>query len=689
MSNSGIGKIKSFGFKSIKKPQVMSAPKLTAVQKPPGAYSQSSQPIKRHRTEESYFETSDDETEVKKPDIDYQPAPGSPGRNAPEKTEEDDNDEDDLDSYMASIEKNARKDLESIGKKTEKFSAKGTREDIEAEDNEESFYRWLEENPNAGVVNAGENDEDQEIDYDDDGNIIVPEKSKIIDPLPPIDHSEIEYEKFEKNFYEEHAEIKKLTPAEVEDLKRHLDMKVTGLSPPKPVCSFAHFGFDEPLLKSIRKSEFVQPTPIQAQAIPTALSGRDIIGIAKTGSGKTAAFLWPALVHIMDQREIKEGDGPIVLILAPTRELAQQIYTEAKKYAKVYNITCACAFGGGSLYEQTLACQEGCEILVCTPGRLIDLIKKKGTNLRRVTYLVLDEADRMFDMGFEPQVRSIANQIRPDRQTLLFSATFKKKVEKLAREILTDPIRIIQGELGEANENITQIIKVFKDGPEKWKWLNDHLVEFTSTGKVLIFVTQKTNSAELAKNLQEQGYNMGLLHGDMHQDDRTKVINDFKKSDMPILVATDVAARGLDIPSIKIVLNYDVARDIDTHTHRVGRTARASQTGTAYTLVTPKDKEFCPHLVRHLESSNQIVPQEIADLALQVPWFKTSRYKNGGAKKLNIGGVGLGYRERPGLGAPKGGQVRKLTIFKQKFYHNFQDVKQTFFGHRNFWRINR
>lgn len=157
------------------------------------------------------------------------------------------------------------------------------------------------------------------------------------------------------------------------------------------------------------------------------------------------------------------------------------------------------------------------------------MIKKKGTNLARVTFLVLDEADRMFDMGFEAQVKSIAGHVRPDRQTLMFSATFKKKIEKLARDTLIDPIRIIQGELGEANENIQQIVKVFKDGPEKWKWLNSKLVEFTSQGKVLVFVTQKSNSAELCKNLEEQCFKVGLLHGDMHQDDRNKVITDFKK----------------------------------------------------------------------------------------------------------------------------------------------------------------
>ena len=319
------------------------------------------------------------------------------------------------------------------------------------------------------------------------------------------------------------------------------------MSPPRPVTSFGHFHFDEQLMRLIIKCEFTQPTPIQAQAIPVALSGRDIIGVAKTGSGKTAAFLWPALVHIMDQRELKAGDGPIVLILAPTRELAQQIYTEARKFAKAYNIACACAFGGGNLYEQTLACQEGVELLVCTPGRLIDLIKKKGTNLQRVTYLVLDEADRMFDMGFEAQVRSIAQHVRPGRQTLLFSATFKSRVERLAREILVDPVRIVQGEVGEANEMIEQHVRIFAaEGAHKWHWTLSKLVEFVAHGKVLIFVTQKANSVEFQKNLHEQGFKCSLLHGDMHQDERNKVIAEFKKSnDMMILVATDVAGQSV------------------------------------------------------------------------------------------------------------------------------------------------
>jgi ATP-dependent RNA helicase DDX42 len=193
-----------------------------------------------------------------------------------------------------------------MGKKPNKVQVKGTRDDIEEADEQEEYFKWLEENPNVGLNSQGNDDDDdegegKELEYDRDGNIIVPEKNKIIDPLPPIDHSTINYEPFEKNFYQEHEEIAALTKAEGEELRKKLGIKVTGHEAPKPVCSFAHFNFDELMMKAIRKSEYASPTPIQAQAIPTALSGRDIIGIAKTGSGKTAAFIWPAIIHILDQ----------------------------------------------------------------------------------------------------------------------------------------------------------------------------------------------------------------------------------------------------------------------------------------------------------------------------------------------------------------------------------------------------
>ncbi|KAI5631186.1 DEAD/DEAH box helicase domain-containing protein [Phthorimaea operculella] len=597
---------------------------------------------KRAKTEDEYF---DEDDEPPTPALAYIPAPGSPTYQASSSKQEEDDEEDPLDAFMAGLEQQAKRDLNAArgadtarGTRTdidelddeesyykyvclslaldlvtivtsEQNSVRGadtarrTRTDIDELDDEESYYKYMEENP----LTAGDDGSDQEIEYDEDGNPIAPPKKKFIDPLPPIDHSEIQYPPFEKNFYTPHEDIEALTLPQVEDLKKKLGVKITGPDPPKPVSSFAHMGFDEQLMKAIRRSEYSQPTPVQAAGVPAALSGRDLIGIARTGSGKTAAFLWPLLVHVMDQPELKDGEGPIGLILAPTRELAQQIYMEAKKFGKVYNIRCVCCYGGGSKWEQTKALEGGgAEIIVGTPGRVIDLIKCKATNLQRVTYLVLDEADRMFDMGFEPQVRSICAHVRPDRQTLLFSATFPRRVERLARDALRDPVRVQHGAAGEATDLVTQHVKIFSRPEDKWKWLLQNLVEFLSAGSVLIFVTKKLDAEQTAANLGVQEFDALLLHGDMEQADRNKVITAFKRQECNILVATDVAARGLDIPHIRTVINYTVARDIDTHTHRVGRTGRAGVRGSAWTLVArDKDREFAGHLVRNLEGAQQ------------------------------------------------------------------------------------
>lgn len=601
-------------------------------------------------TDDDYFD--DDEDASKANSLAYIPAPGSPGAPEEAKPESESEDDDPLDAFMAGIEqqveieKNKKIKTATSGISIEPPKDKGIRGDIDGEDDEESYYRYMEENPNAGLK---DDEEELDIDYDQDGNPIAPPKKKDIDPLPLIYHSEIEYEPFEKNFYQEHEEISNMSKQQTDDLRKTLGVKVSGPDPPKPCASFAHFGFDENLMKAIRKSEFTSPTPIQAQSIPCALSGRDIIGIAKTGSGKTAAFIWPMLTHIMDQRELKNDDGPLALILAPTRELSLQIYNEAKKFGKVYNINVVCCYGGGSKWEQSKALEQGAEIVVATPGRMIDMVKMKATNLLRVTFLVLDEADRMFNMGFEPQVRSICNHVRPDRQTLLFSATFKKKIEKLARDVLTDPVRIIHGDLGEANEDITQHCIIFANITHKWNWLLCRVVEFQSQGSILIFVTKKLEAEDLANKLKLKEFECLLLHGDIEQADRNKVISAFKRKDCNIMVATDVAARGLDIPHIRNVINYDIARDIDTHTHRIGRTGRAGEKGTAYTLVTEKDKEFAGHLVRNLEGANQEVPKDLMDLALKSSWFRSSRFKQGKGKKLNT--VGLGYKERPSFAA--------------------------------------
>lgn len=421
---------------------------------------------------------------------------------------------------MAGIEKQVERESKKVQHIELKPKNKGIRADIDDMDDEESYYKYMEDNPTAGLIDEGEDDD---LEYDEDGNPIPPPKKRTIDPLPPIDHSEIKYDAFEKNFYVPHEEIVNMKKDQIDSLRNTLGLKVTGPVPPNPVSSFGHFGFDDNLIKAIRRSEFTQPTPIQSQAIPAILSGRDLIGIAKTGSGKTAAFIWPMLVHIMDQKPLQEGDGPIALILAPTRELSIQIYNEAKKFGKVYNIQVVCCYGGGSKWEQSKALEQGAEIVVATPGRMIDMVKMKATNLQRVSYLVLDEADKMFNMGFEPQVRSICDHVRPDRQTLLFSATFKKRIEKLARDILVDPVRICQGDLGEANEDITQHVVVLNNPAAKWNWLMSYIVEFLSDGSVLIFVTKKAEAETVAHNLMLKEYDVVLLHGDMDQADRNKV----------------------------------------------------------------------------------------------------------------------------------------------------------------------
>lgn len=290
--------------------------------------------------------------------------------------------------------------------------------------------------------------------------------------------------------------------------------------------------------------------------------------------------------------------------------------------------------------------KEGAEIVVATPGRIIDHIKGNATNLQRVTFLVLDEADRMFELGFEPQVRSVCNHVRPDRQTLLFSATFRKRIEKLAKDALNDPIRISQGITGQANEDVTQHVLVLADQQAKRNWLFSHMIELLSAGSVLVFVTKKIDAEQVANDLKVKEFDCLLLHGDMEQAERNKVIMAFKKNDCSLLVATDVAARGLDIPHIRTVVNFDTARDIDTHTHRIGRTGRAGMHGNAYTLLTEKDKEFAGHIVRNLEAAHQDVPQEVLDLALQSSWFRKARYKKKDNHNPNVGGLGLGFKEK-------------------------------------------
>eukprot|EP00891_Asterochloris_glomerata_P004743 jgi/Astpho2/4743/gw1.00067.63.1_t len=450
-------------------------------------------------------------------------------------------------------------------------------------------------------------------DYDE---LVSQGDKKTVEPLPALDHSNIEYDDFGKDFYEEKAEIAAMTPAEVNTTRRQLGIRVSGFDAPKPIQSFAQCSFDAALMSVIVKAGYQQPTAIQAQALPSALSGRDVLGIAKTGSGKTAAFVLPMVVHIMDQPELQKGEGPIGVIVAPTRELAEQIHRETRRFSKPHALQICAAFGGLSKHQQFKELKAGAEVAVCTPGRMIDLIKMKACNTLRVTYLVFDEADRMFDMGFEPQVRSIIGQVRPTRQTLLFSATMPQKVDRLVRDALTSPVRITVGEVGAANEDIRQVVDVVDNDDAKKVWLMSRLQALIDQGDVLIFASQKARVDQLCDQLKAAGIRAVAIHGDMDQHSRMATLADFKAGKQHVLVATDVAARGLDIKSIKSVVNYDAGKDIDTHVHRIGRTGRAGdKEGVAYTLVTPRETRFAGDLVESLAAASQEVPEPLLEVA--------------------------------------------------------------------------
>lgn len=484
------------------------------------------------------------------------------------------------------------------------------------------------------------------IEYDSDDNPIVLDKKKI-EPIPALDHSSIDYEPFNKDFYEEKPSISGMNEQEVADYRKSLAIRVSGFDVPRPVKTFEDCGFSAELMKAISKQAYEKPTPIQCQALPIVISGRDIIGIAKTGSGKTAAFILPMIVHIMDQPELAKEEGPIGVVCAPTRELAHQIFLEAKKFSRSCGIRVSAVYGGMSKLEQFKELKAGCEIVVATPGRLIDMLKMKALTMQRATYLVLDEADRMFDLGFEPQIRSIVGQIRPDRQTLLFSATMPRKVEKLAREILSDPIRVTVGEVGMANEDITQVVEVIPSDAEKLPWLLEKLPGLIDDGDVLVFASKKATVDELESQVAQKGFKVASLHGDKDQASRMEILQQFKSGTYHVLIATDVAARGLDIKSIKSVVNFDIAKDMDMHVHRIGRTGRAGdKDGTAYTLITQKEARFAGELVNSLIAAGQNVSVELMDLAMKDGRFRSKRdaRKGGGKKARGRGAGGRGVR---------------------------------------------
>uniref|UniRef100_A0A6Q2YWC4 RNA helicase n=1 Tax=Esox lucius TaxID=8010 RepID=A0A6Q2YWC4_ESOLU len=367
----------------------------------------------------------------------------------------------------------------------------------------------------------------------------------------------------------------------------------------------------------IVKQGWAEPTPIQAQGWPLALSGKDMVGIAQTGSGKTLAYLLPAIVHIQHQPFLEHGDGPICLVLAPTRELAQQVQQVAAEYGRASRLKSVCVYGGAPKGPQIRDLERGVEICIATPGRLIDFLEAGKTNLRRCTYLVLDEADRMLDMGFEPQIRKIVEQIRPDRQTLMWSATWPKEVRQLAEDFLKEYVQINVGALQlSANHNILQIVDVCNDGEKDDKLLR-LLEEIMSEkeNKTIIFTETKRRCDELTRRMRRDGWPAMGIHGDKSQQERDWVLNEFKYGKAPILIATDVASRGLDVEDVKFVINYDYPNSSEDYIHRIGRTARSQKTGTAYTFFTPNNMKQASDLVAVLREANQAINPKLLQMA--------------------------------------------------------------------------
>ncbi|KAK7330534.1 hypothetical protein VNO77_24729 [Canavalia gladiata] len=419
---------------------------------------------------------------------------------------------------------------------------------------------------------------------------------------------------FEKNFYVETPSIRAMSDQEVMHYRASREITVQGHDVPKPVRMFHEANFPDYCLDVIAKLGFVEPTPIQAQGWPMALKGRDLIGIAETGSGKTLAYLLPALVHVNAQPRLAHGEGPIILVLAPTRELAVQIQEEALKFGLRTNIRSTCIYGGAPKGPQIRDLKRGVEIVIATPGRLIDMLEAQHTNLQRVTYLVLDEADRMLDMGFEPQIRKIVGQIRPDRQTLYWSATWPREVETLARQFLRNPYKVIIGSSDlKANQSINQVVEVLTD-TEKYNRLIRLLKEVMDGSRILIFMETKKGCDQVTRQLRMDGWPALSIHGDKNQAERDWVLAEFKSGRSPIMTATDVAARGLDVKDIKCVINYDFPSSLEDYVHRIGRTGRAGAKGTAYTFFTHANAKFARDLIKILQDAGQAVSPALSAL---------------------------------------------------------------------------
>ncbi len=371
--------------------------------------------------------------------------------------------------------------------------------------------------------------------------------------------------------------------------------------------SFEKLNLNPIILKAIVESGYTEPTPIQAQAIPEILAGKDVMASAQTGTGKTAAFILPALQRLSEPSAVK-SHGPRVLVLTPTRELANQVSAAAEKYGKYLPRFKTVSILGGMPYPlQNKLLSQHIDILVATPGRLIDHIERGRVDFSRLEVLILDEADRMLDMGFIDDVERIASKLPANRQTMLFSATLDGVIGNVASRLLKDPVRIQVAHSKARHENIEQRLHFVDDVEHKYKLLQ-HLLSDTELKQAIVFIATKRDADVLADDLLSFGHEAASLHGDMTQRERTRTLDNVRKGRIRVLVATDVAARGLDVAGISHVVNYDLPKFAEDYVHRIGRTGRGSASGIAISFVSPRD---ALHVTRIERFTGQEIPRHV------------------------------------------------------------------------------
>ncbi len=364
-------------------------------------------------------------------------------------------------------------------------------------------------------------------------------------------------------------------------------------SEPAPAVTFASFGLHPTILRALVEQGYTVPTPIQAQAIPVVISGRDVMGAAQTGTGKTAGFSLPIIQNLMSvaNHSMSPARHPVrALMLTPTRELADQVAANVARYAQYTGLRSTVVFGGVDMKPQTAALRAGVELLVATPGRLLDHVEQKTLNLSQVQVLVLDEADRMLDMGFLPDLQRIINLLPAKRQNLLFSATFSNDIKRLAQSFQTDPVIIEVARRNATAELVQQIVYAMPSDHKRAAVA--HIIRSRALKQVLVFSNTKIGTGRLARELKNEGINADAIHGDKSQKERMVALEAFKQGEIDVLVATDVAARGLDIVELPAVINYDLPYAPEDYVHRIGRTGRAGASGIAISLMAPEEERL-------------------------------------------------------------------------------------------------